>query len=177
MTSNNNEYEPFDLDDEPEFTVESLLAMSEEDFASAVTDDLQETKRGDSPFQDRKVIHRTLTALGDHMWKTEAVLADQAEDVNCTPERFAGTVRFRRHLLSTIDSVERRLPWVLKNAGGDALRRWKNFANDLADALEESSESSALDELIIPFASISARQWLEIRRVKDPSRVPVKEAA
>ncbi|MDF2990243.1 MAG: hypothetical protein K0S37_757 [Microbacterium sp.] len=156
-------------------TVEQLRAMSDPVFYHAVTENLIVTKAYSSPFQDASIIERTEGALVNHLWRVDESLQKQAVDPDCTPERFARAQSFRRHLLATIDIVERRIAWLQGGNKNQLISAWKEFAHDLADALEHSNLASDLDELMVPIGGLTARQWLEVRRIKDPSRVPSRD--
>jgi hypothetical protein len=161
-----------------EYTAPELLAMDDEDFAEVVTDDLKYTASHSSPFQDPEVIRRTLTALIEHLWYIDSVIAKRAEDPNCSAEVYQKTIAFRRHLIASIDLTERRVTWL---DGHDARKvsLWKKHLHEVLDQIAGSAEDALLDEMTIPFPTgpLSLRAWREIRNVKDPSRVVKQEVA
>lgn len=157
-------------------TVEELLAISDGDFRAEATEDLEYTGAHSSPFQDPQVIRRTLTSLIDSLWFVDASVRKQAVDPRVDATKYERTLAFRRHLLSVIDITERRAEW----AAGPTARQisaWKQLLHDLLDALDGGPEEWVLDDLKIPFDNLTLRAWREIRRVKDPRRVPAKEVA
>lgn len=157
-------------------TVEELLALDDRTFADEASEDLEYTAGHQSPFQDPLVIRRTLTALLEKVWFADQTLHKYADDASVTAERYEATARFRRFLLSVVDITERRLTWM---DGGHARQAsaWKKILHEVLDALDGGPEEWILDEFKIPFHNMTLKAWREIRRVKDPRRVPVKEVA
>lgn len=177
MTENN------DYDDD--YTPEELLEMDDIDFAEAVTEDLQFTGAHDSPFQDPAIIRRTIGVLIDKIHFADGVLQRQADDASVSAERFDKTAGFRRHLIAVLDISETRLCWQEKrySSATREARAWKKLLNLVCDELEDSKLDWILDEFTIPMrdegtaVSIDLRTWIDIRRAKDPQRVPEKEVA
>lgn len=165
------------------YTVEQLLAMSDDTFHNAVTRDLKANGRSGSPFQDPQVIDRTYEALLEHLWTTDATMQRQAEDPKISAEHFARTRAFRRHILTVADLTDLRIRRRRSSAGESAA--WRKLLNEVLDEIEGGPEDAILDDLSIPFPgrrgtdepALTLREWLETRRIKDPSRMPVKELA
>lgn len=164
---------------EQTYTVDQLTEMDDEAFNRAVTENLRANGRQKSPFQDPSVAERTYCALLEQLWTTDAVMKRYAEDPEISAEHFARTVSFRHHLLGVMEITERRITWRSRNAGP----AWRALLNDVLDEIEGGPDDALLDEMQIPFPgrrgtkeeSLTLRQWLEVRRVKDPSRIPVKD--
>lgn len=176
------------IEEDDDYTVDELLAMDDEDFADAVTEDLVYAGRHSSPFQAPELARRTLTVLVERVWFIDAVLQRNADNAEYSAERWEKSLAFRRHLLSVIDVTERRIRWM-EGGGVRETRKWKALLNELCDEIEGSSLDWLLDEFTIPFREwrsggevpdgpkMSLRMWLEVRRVKDPSRIPERAVA
>jgi hypothetical protein len=168
------------------YTVEELVAMSDDDFQEVVTDDLRFTGRHYSPFQDPAVIRRTLTSLIEQLWYIDGVIAQRAEDPACSTETYRKTLAFRRHLLAVLDVTERRASW-LETPDEGRLKAWRRLLHEVCDEIDGTPQQWILDDLVIPFpmhdpqykgAGMTLRAWREIRIQKDPKRaLPVKEVA
>jgi hypothetical protein len=161
-----------------DYTVEELVAMSDEDFAEVVTDDLALTGKFSGPFQQPETIHRTMSVLIEHVWYIDSVVRKRAEDPNCTPERYEATLRFRRHLLSVVDAIEKRITWMAGKQRREA-SEWKQLLHEVLDEIVGGPNDHLLDEFEIPFAveGMTLRTWRDIRNVKDPSRIPAVKGA
>ena len=164
--------------DSEEPTVEELLALGEPDFIDEVTVDLTYTARADSPFQDERLRERTLDALTEHLWQTNARIQKRAEDPACTSEQFSSTLGFRKLLLYAIFQTERRIERSA-HPNRRSVSLWKDELNTVADAIEGGPADHVLDEIQLPFptGTMTLRDWLDIRRTKEPSRVPERMKA
>ena len=160
-----------------DLTVDDLLAMSDDDFTREVTENVFVTKSYSSPFQDRRLIDKTQHALVDHLWRVDATIRAQAEDPQCSQERYRASLSFRRLLLAAIDITDRRMEWMQKTTNSRLLREWKAFAQELIEIIEDGPDNPELDELIIPISGISARAFAEIRRAKARDGAPAKVVA
>lgn len=168
------------------YSVDELVAMSDDDFQEVLTDDLRFTGRHQSPFQDPAVIRRTLTALIEQLWYIDSVIAQRAEDPDCSAETYRKTLAFRRHLLAVLDVTERRAAW-LETPNEGRVRAWRRILHEVCDELDGTPQQWILDEFVVPFPmndprykgpGMSLRTWREIRVQKDPSRaVPEKAVA
>jgi hypothetical protein len=155
-----------------------LEALDDAAYAEALTADVKYAKAHSSPFQSEALITRTENALVDALWQVDIHIQQQAEDPSCPPERYKRSQNFRLLILSAIDITERRRDYYSANKGAaNALRAWRAFAHELADIIEDGADAYELDEVEIPFGGLTARQWLEVRRVKDPSRIREDVAA
>lgn len=83
-----------------------------------------------------------------------------------------GTTDWERRIGNKLSLVQFRLRQARRrirehDAGGrERESAWKAFAHELADAVEDSDLSGELDAIMTPFDDLSARQWLQRRRVK-----------
>lgn len=161
-------------------TVESLLDLEDEEFVDAVTDDLQLAGGAHGPFQDGRVIDRTYAALIERLGFVNETLRHKAEDPKVTPIEYGGALKFRRHVLTVLDAVERQMTWQ-QGVNARYLSKWKNLVNMLCDEIEGDDIFDEVlddDDFRIPHGRggggprLTLREWLEVRRIKDPSRVP-----
>ncbi|GAB2699377.1 hypothetical protein BKA24_001793 [Microbacterium marinum] len=152
-------------------TLAELLQMDDVAYDDAVAQDVYATTAWQSPFMDSSLIHRTESSLVGRMGRVEASIRRLAEDPLCDAIRYGKARSFHRMLQIAVERTERR---IAHEAGGGQgwIRAWKEFANRLADELENSDAAEALDEIVIPIGNLTARQWLDSRRLKDPSRIP-----
>ena len=158
-----------------DYTAEELVEMGDPEFRKAVADDLFTTGHSMGPFQDRRVVDRTLLGLIDWLWWTNQKLDERAEDPSCTVELFQKTEKYRRHLLSVIDLTERRVAW-LKGTKERTLQQWKKLLHEVIDAIMEGSDDEEILAIKVPSYitgndSLDLETWYEIRREKSPSRV------
>lgn len=157
------------------YTVEQLTEMNDLDFDEAVTEDLRYVAQFKGPFQQPELADRTLHALLQKLWFADSRIQIQAEDPNVSPEQYRRTVGFRNHLIGVIDVTERRVN-RLRSRDARESAEWKALLHDVLEELEGGPEEDILDEFEIPYADgMNLRTWLEVRRVKDPSRIKVKE--
>lgn len=161
------------------YTLEQITAMGDQAFADAATKNLHYTTVHSSPFLDHTVIDRTAHSLLERLWRVRRAIEMQAEDPSVPAEVYARTKRFYSILQASIDIVDRRMIWQDGHMTRRHLRQWKAVANDLVDALEGTSGDRALDEITIPFpqGDMTVREWITIRRAKDPDFFPRKELA
>lgn len=169
-----------------EYTVAELLAMSDKDFEAAVSEDLRQTSSWRSAFMDPQVIFRTEIALIQTLSRVEEAIHRQAEDPTYSAERYAKSLTFRRMVIMCIEILDRQ---VIRNGGSASsvrkgLKFWRQVANELADVIEGTALDRHLDEIEVALAggsrgdgAMTVRQWVAVRRLKDPSRVPAKDAA
>lgn len=172
MTSDIN---PIEDDD---YTVGELLAMGEEEFRQAVTEDMHYTRRFNGPFQDREVIARTMHALIDSLHWVNSQIDDRIEDPNCPAEVLQKTRRYRSHLLSTIDMTERRMGWM-QGTKERTLRKWRAVLDEVVTGILAGHDDDEILAIQIPSfrdadgdesERYSLETWHEIRRAKDPAR-------
>jgi hypothetical protein len=164
-----------------EYSINDLLAMSDERFGAAATANLHATTRWKSPFQQPDIVQRTLHALVEKLWFTDSQIGKKAEDPTYPIEQYERTLSFRRHLLASIDLTERRA----SNGRQKEAQAWRALLHEVCDEIEgDDVFDEILDEFFIPFAGerdggpkITLRQWIEIRRIKEPSRVKEKAVA
>ena len=161
-------------DSNEDYTVDELEAMDDYEFGDAVTEDLEHTGHHLSAFQDRKVVGRTLTALLDKLWSTDATLRKHADDPNCSAEKWGKMKAFRRYLLSAIDITQRRMEWQ-QGPSARTLRAWRAILDELVGEIEETELDFLLDEMKIPFDNLTLRQWKEIRDTKRMNMAPKRE--
>ncbi|MGO2150822.1 MAG: hypothetical protein ACTH32_06430 [Microbacterium gubbeenense] len=164
-------------------TVESLINLDTQSFTQVVTDDLSLVGNAHGPFQDAKVIDRTYGALVERLSFVNETLAHKAEDPNVTPIEYARTQRFRRHIIAVLNTVERQMTWQ-QGVKAKQLSRWKDLLHKICDEIEGDEEfDDILDDadFQVPYGAgpgqgtfLSLRDWVAIRRIKDPSRVQQK---
>ncbi|UOE45906.1 hypothetical protein [Agromyces larvae] len=154
--------------DTPEYTVDELRAMPEEQFEKVVTDSLVETRNWNGSFQHPDVIHRTGAALVTALALTNIRIERRRTDPRFGPEDIDRIESFRAHLLAVVESTDRRIDH-LSTSTSRTVRRWKDFAEELIEVVEDSHLAWALDEIDNPFGD-TAREWIERRRIKEPSR-------
>lgn len=165
------------------YTPEELLEMSDPAFHKAAVEDLKETARSQSAFQDADVIERTMATLLEWLWFTNIKIDERAEDPDCSPELYAGTLKYRQRLLSALDITDRRIAWA-QGAKEREVRKWKQVLFTVVDAILEGWDDEDILALKIPSYrnqigdSYDLETWHEIRLQKEPGRVrAVKEAA
>ncbi len=164
-----------------EYTTETLLQMSDHAFHKAVMHDLTETSRYQGSFQDYAVIDRTMGALVEWLWITNAKLDQRAEDPNCPVDLYEKTVRFRSHLLSVIDNTDRRITWRM-GAKERQVRKWKQVLFEVIDAIKEGWDDDDILAISIPpfsdaIETYDLDTWHEIRLEKQPDRKRAEHAA
>ncbi len=160
-----------------EYTTDELIAMGDDRFADAVVENLHHAGAYKGPFQHPDVRARTLLALIEKLWFTDSQIEKQAEDPTYSIERYEKTLAFRRHLLAVVDLTERRISFDVPARVREA-SAWKQVLHEVLDEIEGGPDDDILDEFDIPFVEdLSLRSWLDIRRVKDPSRVKAKVVA
>lgn len=170
-----NDVSPTEDDD---YTVEELLDMTEDEFRQAVTEDMHYTRRFTGPFQDPQVIARTLHALIDSLHWVNMQIEDRMEDPSCPPEVLQKTLRYRSHLLSTIDMTERRMGWI-RGTKEATLRKWRAVLDEVVTGILAGRDDDEILATKIPsFRSVDGEEvesysievWHEIRRAKHPGR-------
>ena len=151
-----------------DITVDELEALGESDFYEEVMEDLNFVRAAGSPFKDPRVVDRTHAALVDRLgFITESIV--RKREIGADP---TAAIRLRRHVISVLYAIEKAIEW--RKAGKTReLSAWKDTLNKVLDEIEGDEEfDDILDEYSTPFKGMSLRDWLEVRRVKDPSRIP-----
>ena len=171
----------FTNDETEEWTVEELISQDDDEFAEAVTEDLLYTISRGSPFQDKLIVERTLDALLDRFEFVSETLRRKARDPLIAPENIESTQRFLYLLRHSINVTERRSLRLLPPRSRE-ISAWKNVLNQVLDEIEgDEVLDRVLDEISLPFYSfqrtMTLREWLTIRRDKDPSRMPAHRLA
>lgn len=173
MTPN---YNPEIEDDD--YTAEELLDMTEDEFRQAVTEDMHYTRRFNGPFQGEQVIARTLHALIDSLHWVNSQIEDRMADPDCPPEVLQKTIRYRSHLLATIDMTERRVAWIQGVKERDA-RKWRAVLDEVVTGILAGRDDDEILAIKIPSfrgqdgaesERYSIETWHEVRRAKAPAR-------
>lgn len=171
------------LANEDEYTVDDLLGMTDATFRRVVSDNMYETLRGQSAFQHEDVIQRTLLALIDSLWATNAKLDERADDPTCPVELYQKTLKYRALLLSVIEQTERRLAWM-QGTKEKTLRKWRQVLHEVIDGILSGKHDDEILAIKIPAFDGADREdmydletWFDIRCAKDPSRVHGLEEA
>jgi hypothetical protein len=158
---------------EDDYTVDELLALSTRDFYNAVADDLHVACDWLGPFQDERVIRRTLTAMTDLLGKSERDVAFRSNDPKCPPDLLQRTKAFRSHVLFVISNTQKRLE--LTDSKERQIRRWKQALFEVVDALIQGWDDEEILALEIPYSDragvpLTVEEWHAIRLSKDPNR-------
>ncbi len=153
-------------------TVSELMEMGSRDFEEAVTEDLRVTGDWRGPFMQSETIDRTRSALSGIILSVARQLEKYSDSDESDEGWSARTESFKAFLENTLKTVDRRIA-SLTNGIGNKERAWRAFAHELCEIIEESNLDQELDDSIIPFGDLTARQWLARRREKDPSRLRV----
>lgn len=158
------------------YTIEQLENMSDDTFHKAVTNDMHEASRSNSPFQSETIIERTMDALIEWLWITNSKIDDRAEDPNCPRSLYENTLKYRSHLLAVIDVTERRIARS-RDGAYRAQKAWKQVLHEVVDAILEGRSDEDILAIEIPSfgshegGSLPLDEWWEIRLAKEPSRV------
>jgi len=155
-------------------TPEQLLALDEADFEDAASEDFYKTTSFRSPFMHPTVIERTWTVLNHALIRVDGDITRRAEDPDVTVEQYRRTVNYRAMVIRVLLMLEGHPNWPARVTKDS--RHWRSIAHVLAEVIEGGRDDDALDD-ILAVDGMSVRAWLERRRIKDPSRVPAKDAA
>lgn len=164
-------------ENQDEYTVDELLAMDDDQFREAATEDLYYTGSWESIFQDRRVIARTHLALMDKLGFANEVLVRKAADPMGDPRTYERAATFCRHLTVVVNILDKQMTW-LQGVKAREVSAWKELLNKVLDEIEDDEEfDDVLDEFEIPFrTNMTLRSWLQARRAKDPKRIPTWKA-
>jgi len=161
-------------------TPETLIQMNDRDFEELACENLYTTAAWQGPFQHPTVIHRTLSALSMRLSFTDSFMDRVADDPEYPAMKWKAAEKFRAHLVATISNTERRLEFLPHSRRVE--RIWKKIVNEILDELEGSEMDWILDEFNLneyfgetDGLNMSLREWLDVRRVKNPNRVPERE--
>ena len=154
--------------DDEILTTEELMELTDEEFNDELGDSfgsLAEMK----PFLDDRVNRRALEYLNDVLDRVDSQLAKFSDGPTADPDWVKRTKGFRNLVDSKMRLVQGRVSPTSKN---DATQ-WKLLAHKLAVLVRDSDDPEtygALDAVITPFSGLTARQWLQRRIEKDPTR-------
>lgn len=158
--------------DDEDYTVEELLEMSAGEFKEAVTEDLNYTGETASAFQDKRVVGRTLDALRTALWNVDQSLERNKNNLEYSDDKWDSAAVFRRLVIFTLNVTQNR---VENTAGTNAQigRMWRSKLHAVLDEIEGSELDHLLDDMRPPFTGeMTLREWLLVRRAKDPHRIP-----
>lgn len=172
------------IDDD--FTVDELAEMSDSEFQQELVADLRYATFRTSPFMSKRLIDRTEETLLATLARSNEVISRQAQDPDCTAERFQSSLRFRSTLLFALFVTGRRADKIA--VGSRSYRypvaAWRTLVLELVKAVEGGEHDGLLDSLTTPTrreggdgATMRLRDWLEIQRVADDATRPTKEVA
>lgn len=162
-----------------EYTVEELLDMDDDGFRDAVVDDLNVTFDWDGPFQDGRVVRRTLSALKS--WQSAAFddIVDREEDPACPAELLEKTRRFYGHISAVVKNTEKHV--ASRQQNNPSARQWKQLLFLVVDAIKQGWDDDDILSLALPAfsngGSITVDEWHEIRLEKHPDRKRAERAA
>ena len=155
-------------------TTEELLELTDDEFNDELGGSfgsLAEMK----PFLDDRVNQRALEYLLDVRDRVDSQLAKYSDGPTADPDWVRRTTGFRSLVEGKVRLVQGRVGGKESGhigAKNDA-SQWKNLAHQLAVLVRDSDDPEtyeALDAVITPFSGLTARQWLQRRIEKDPTR-------
>lgn len=160
------------MNDDDEYTVDELVEMSGSEFYSVVSDDLQAACDWTGPFQDGRVVHRTLSVMMSLLRKAEGDVWARREDPNCPADLLERTEGFYEHVKFVVENTRRRLRHFV--AVKRETKQWKQTLFEVVDAILQGWGDEEILALTIPEFSntpvISLEEWHAIRMRKNPDR-------
>lgn len=139
---------------------EALHALDDEEFADEMKDSLGDDLRWHS-FMDGTIVDRTHGALEVLHAKLTSQILVRGEDEDVDRGWLSRARGLRAMVLARVRQVDR-----VGASNTTILRRWKAFAHELCEIVEDSDLA---DELLVtdaPFGDITAQQWVSRRREK-----------
>lgn len=154
-------------------TTKHLRDLSDEEYEDALEDSVDFTEDF-RPFLTPVLITRTEERLRRLI---DIIRVDEIRYGGDDPELKRDIFVRRQFLMSRLQEVVRKIAYLDRTAAERKevadLKRYASAFKDLAHTalveLEKSDRSGALDTIREPF-KLTARQWLAIRRAKQPSR-------
>ena len=151
-------------------TTEELLDLSREEFDDELAGSLGSLAEME-PFLDDRVNQHTLEYLVNVRDRVDSQLNQFSTGPTSDPNWVQRTQGFRRLVDSKVRLVEGRIS--RKGSIKTDIAQWKQLAHNLAVLVRDSEDPEtyeALDAVITPFSGLTARQWLQRRIEKDPTR-------
>lgn len=115
-------------------------------------------------FEHATNVRRTQQILEQMQTKVETQLEKHG---NQDEDWFRRANNFLRLVTMRLKQVNRVIHW-LDGSATEREKKWRAFAHQLAEALENSDNDGMLDEIRIPIGQprITAQEWLDVRRAK-----------
>lgn len=145
--------------------VSTLERLDDDEFLDELGEHLGWDDADWATFNEATVIRRTGEALEIMAAKVEQQL--RARETDESPDNLDWQRRAKNweSLVTVRLRHVRRAIHVLDARQSADSKAWKAFAHKLADALDDSNMSYALDDIAIPIGGLNARQWRD-RRVE-----------